>query len=268
MKKNRIERKFQELKKAGKKTFVAFITAGDPNLQATKQLILALPIAGVDILELGVPFSDPLADGLTIQSASERALAQGASLAKILNLIKEIRNKVKIPLILFSYYNPIFKLGIKKFIELSSEAEIDGLIIPDLPLEESKGIKIEVDKKGIDLIFLIAPTTTEKRMRAICRQAQGFIYYVSWTGITGARRELPDGIERNIENIRKSTSKPIIVGFGISNHEQIKRIENMNADGVVVGSAIVKVIEKNILNKNLVFKVESFVKELTHGHCN
>ncbi|OQX52815.1 MAG: tryptophan synthase subunit alpha [Candidatus Omnitrophica bacterium 4484_213] len=266
MQKNRIEKKFVELKKKGKKVFVGFITAGDPNLKVTEQLILRLPAAGVDILELGVPFSDPLADGTTIQRASERALLQGVSLTKILHLLERIKNKVRIPLILFSYYNPIYKLGIKKFAKLASDAEIAGLIVPDLPLEESKEIKEETDKKGIELIFLIAPTSPEKRIKAICRKSRGFIYYVSRTGVTGVRKEMPRDIKENVSKIKNFSSKPVVVGFGISNSDQIKQIKNMNVDGVVVGSAIVNVIEKSLRNKALVTKVENFVRKLT-GDC-
>ncbi len=262
---NRIERKFQELRRQNKKAFVAFITAGDPNLEITKQLILRLPSAGVDILELGVPFSDPLADGSTIQAASERALSQRVSLTKILDLLKRMKNKVRVPLVLLSYYNPIYKLGISKFAKLASDAEIDGLIIPDLPLEESKEIKEEANKKGIDLIFLIAPTSTERRIKAICKQSQGFIYYVSRTGITGVRKQIPKDVKENVQKIKDFSSKPVVVGFGISNSDQIRQIKNMNVDGVVVGSAIVNVIEKNLGDKNLVIKVENFIKRLTYG---
>lgn len=266
MPKSKIEKKFKELRRQGKKAFIAFITAGDPDLEITEQLILRLPAAGVDILELGVPFSDPLADGTTIQAASERALFKRVSLIKILNLVKRIRNKIEIPLVLFSYYNPIFKMGIKQFVKLACDARIDGLIIPDLPLEESKEIKKEVDRKGIDLIFLIAPTTQNRRLKAICRQSRGFIYYVSRTGITGVSKEIPKDIKENVQKIKDFSSKPVVVGFGISNREQIKTIENMNADGVVVGSAIVDAIEKNLRSKNLVREVEEFVFHLRHGH--
>ncbi len=266
MQKNRIDRKFAELKKKNKKAFIAFITAGDPNLEITKQLILRLPAAGVDILELGAPFSDPLADGLTIQRASERALSQGVSLTKILDLLKRMKNEVRVPLVLLSYYNPIYKLGIKKFAKLASDAEVAGLIIPDLPLEESKELKKEMNKQGIDIIFLIAPTSTEKRIKAICKQSQGFIYYVSRTGITGVRKEMPKDIKENVHKIKDFSSKPVVVGFGISNPGQISRIKNMNVDGVVVGSAIVNVIEKNLRNKDLVREVEKFIFHLGHGH--
>ncbi|MCK4859427.1 MAG: tryptophan synthase subunit alpha [Candidatus Omnitrophica bacterium] len=261
---DKIKAKFKELKKQGKKAFIAFITAGDPNLKVTEQLILRLPAFGVDILELGVPFSDPLADGLTIQAASKRALLQKVSLSKILNLLKKMKSRIKVPMVLFSYFNPIYKLGIKKFAEMASDADIDGLIIPDLPLEESKEIKEAVDKKGIDLIFMIAPTTTKKRTEAICRQSRGFIYYVSRIGITGIRKGLPDDIKENIEKIKKNTTKPVVVGFGISNSRQVKEVKNMNADGVVVGSAIVELIEKNFRKKNLLAEIENFINKLKH----
>ena len=258
----RIEERFAQLRRRNKKAFIAFITAGDPNLQITRELILSFPSVGVDILELGVPFSDPLADGATIQSASERALSQSVSLLKILELTKQIDRKRRPPLVLFTYYNPVHKLGIERFVELSAKASIEGLIIPDLPLEEAEEVRKFLHRREMDLILLLAPTTKKERMKIICQHSQGFIYYISRLGTTGARDTLPSDLKEKIKEIRKITSKPIAVGFGVSTSAQVKQIEDMGADGVVVGSAIVKVIEENLGRRDLLKRVLSFIEEL------
>jgi len=258
---NRIERKFLALKKQKKKAFIAFITAGYPSLKVTEQLIYEFDRIGVDILELGVPFSDPMADGPVIQEASGEALKKDAHLIDILNLVKKARRKVNMPLCLMTYYNPIFCFGEDKFIGLSSKYGVDGVIIPDLPPEEGRGFIKSANKAGLDVICFIAPTTTAERAKHIAGISRGFIYYVSLTGTTGARRKLPSDLIGHLRSIKKLTSKPLCVGFGISSREQVKKIQKAS-DGVIVGSAIIKKIKENIHRPALVKRVGSFVNNL------
>jgi tryptophan synthase alpha chain len=259
---NRIEQKFLTLKKQNKKAFIAFITAGDPNLETTRKLVLAFENCKVDIIELGVPFSDPMADGPTIQAASQRALKNGVNLIKILKLVAQIRKSSAIPLALMSYYNPILHYGEEKFIKDAAKSGVDGIIIPDLPPEEA-GILIKAGKKyHVAIIFFIAPTSTQARIRLVCRVSSGFIYYVSLTGVTGERKKLPADILNNIRTIKRICSKPLCVGFGISNAAQVKALSRFS-DGVIVGSAIVKAVEKNLHNHALVKNVSALVKKLT-----
>lgn len=259
---NRIDQKFKELNKRKKKAFIAFITAGDPSLAVTEQLVLALEKAGADIVELGVPFSDPLADGPTIQASSQRALQKGVSLNKILNLVASIRRKSKIPIALMTYYNPVFHFGEREFINKAKQAGVDGIIVPDLPAEEAGGLIKLAKKSDIATIFFIAPTTTTKRIKQIVKKSTGFIYYVSLTGVTGARRELPKEIVSHVRLVKRLTRTPVCVGFGVSTPVQVKAISRF-ADGVIVGSAIVNEIAKNSGKKNLVSRVVRFVAQLT-----
>ncbi len=258
---SKIGEKFEELGKKGEKAFIAFITAGDPDLETTGALVLELEKRGVDIIELGVPFSDPLADGPTIQAASERALKNKVSLKDILGLVKSLRRKVGIPLILFTYYNPIHRYGLEKLTRDAARAGVDGVIVPDLPPEEGKGLKAGAGKVGLDTIFLVAPTSTSERIKLIAKNSTGFIYYVSLTGVTGTRDTLTETIKPALKKIRCFTKKPIAVGFGISRPHQVKEIVSF-ADGVIVGSAIVKKIEENLGHKNLARLVGEFVEGL------
>jgi len=258
---NRIDKKFEELKTLKKKAFIAFITAGDPNLKVTEELVCSFEGVNVDIVELGVPFSDPLADGPTIQAASRRALAKGVTLKKILNTVKNIRVKTDIPICLMTYYNPVFHYGEKKFVEDVKKCGVDGLIIPDLPYQEAKVLIESARKHDVATIMFLTPTTTEKRMKEVVKAATGFIYYVSLTGVTGERKSLPSDIAGHIKSARKVSKKPICVGFGISNAEQVKAMSKI-ADGVIVGSAIVNEINKNVGKKDIVKKISIFVSKL------
>lgn len=261
---SRIEEKFKKLKEANQKALIPFITAGDPDLDTTKRLVIEMERAGADIIELGVPFSDPIADGPAIQKASYRSLKSGTTLKKIIGIVKELRRTTEIPLVLMTYYNPVFKYGISEFVRDATDAGVDGIIIPDLPPEEGEGIIEEGKRHNLNTIFLLAPTSTKERIKIVASASTGFIYYVSLTGVTGARESLPETVEASVNKIRKATDKPIAVGFGISTAEQAKRIASF-ADGVIVGSAIVNVIEKNIDKPDLIEKVSGFVKDLKSG---
>lgn len=261
---NRIDVKFRELKSTGKKAFIAFITAGDPTLKVTEKLVLAFERAGVDIVELGVPFSDPLADGPTIQAASQRALKGGVSLKKILKAVKNIRQKSRIPIALMTYYNPVFHFGQEKLIREARAVGVDGFIIPDLPFEEGAAFRGAARKNNIATILFLAPTTTKARMKKIVQASSGFVYYLSLTGVTGVRTGLPKDVVVNVRQAKRLTSKPICVGFGISTPGQVKAIARV-ADGVIVGSAIVREVAKNLKKKNLVNNVSRFVSRLAHS---
>ncbi|MBP7216216.1 MAG: tryptophan synthase subunit alpha [Candidatus Omnitrophica bacterium] len=258
---SRIHKKFVELRRRKKKAFIAFITAGYPSLTKTKQLVLAFEKVGVDIVELGVPFSDPMADGPIIQEASAQALRNKVTLASILKLVKEIRASSSIPICLMTYYNPIFCFGEKKFCAQASACGVDGVIIPDLPAEEASSLRAEATRHGIDVICFIAPTTTQKRMHYLVSIAQGFIYYVSLAGVTGPRARLPVGIQRQVGRIRACTRKPVCVGFGVSHRGQVKQIARM-ADGVIVGSAIVRMIKQYSKAPDCVKRVSALVGNL------
>lgn len=249
---NRIDEKFKELKKNGKKGFIAYVTAGDPNLRTTAELIPALEDSGVDILELGVPFSDPMADGLTNQKSSERALKSGTTVKKILLLVERVRRKSDIPIVLFTYLNPVFRYGWKTF----ENSGIDGMLILDLPVEESNEEKRILSSEGLKMIYLLAPTSTSKRISLTCKNASGFIYYVSRTGITGVRESVEKGVKPMVEKIKHFTNLPVAVGFGISKPEHVLEVSKY-ADAIVVGSAIVSRIGEGVR------KTSEFVKTLT-----
>jgi len=255
---NRIDEKFLQLRKEGKKAFIPFITCGDPDPFVSEKIVLTLEKAGADIIELGVPFSDPVADGPTIQASSQRALKEKIGLKKVIQMVREIRMKSKIPLVLLTYFNPIYQMGLEKFVQEARKAGVDGVIIPDLPPEEAGRLKALADKVELDLIFLVAPTSINERIKTISQLSRGFIYVVSVTGTTGARKEIPHRIKNVILQIRGYTDKPICLGFGISTPEQVKMIKGW-VDGIIVGSALVKVIERNIKNKCLLEEVENFV---------
>ena len=258
---NRIEKKFKVLKKNKDKAFIAFITAGYPNLNTTEKLILEFSRIGVDIIELGVPFSDPMADGPVIQEASQAALNKNTHLIDILKLVEKVRKVTQIPICLMTYYNPIFVFGEKNFVQAAYSCGVDGVIVPDLPPEEGKSLIKLAQKNKVDIICFISPTTSRERMKYIDSVTKGFIYYVSLTGVTGIRQSLPSDLISNLKTIKKLTSKPLCVGFGVSSPKQIKDIEKF-ADGVIVGSAIVRSIKENIGKKDLVKRVSSFVSNL------
>jgi len=258
---NRIEKKFQDLKKGNRKAFIIFITAGYPDLEATGRLILEFSKIGVDIIELGVPFSDPLADGPIIQEASQVALKNNVHLRDILSLVKKIRRQVNTPIVLMTYYNPLFCFGEERFVRAAKGCGVDGVIIPDLPPEEGRLFLDLARRACIDTILFVSPTTTQARMKFISRLSRGFIYYVSLTGVTGPRQKLPLDLKRKIKMIRKYTSKPICVGFGVSSRQQVGQIHKI-ADGVIIGSAIVKKIRDNIGKSDLIKRTVGFVKAL------
>lgn len=261
---NRIDQKFKKLHAHKKKAFIAFITAGDPDLKTTEQLVLAFEGAGVDIVELGVPFSDPLADGPTIQAASQRALKRHVNLEGILAAVKRIRQKSQIPVALMTYYNPVFHYGEERFAREARACGVDGLIVPDLPPEEGHGLIRAARQNGLATVFFLAPTTTPRRMKHIVNASTGFIYYVSLTGVTGARQELPASLTQQVRLAKRMTRKPICVGFGVSTPAQVRMVAK-TADGVIVGSAIVNAIDKNKGKKQLVANVARFVRELSRN---
>lgn len=258
---NRIDKKFKELKAQAKKAFIAFIMAGDPSLSATKKLIFELAKQGADIIELGVPFSDPLADGPTIQKASERGLKSRTTLPSVFNLVRNVRLEIETPIVFLIYYNLVFHYGLARFVKDAVASGVDGVVIPDLPPEESKDLRIVAKKCGLSVIHLLSPTSSSYRIKKISNASTGFIYYVSLTGTTGARKNLSEGLALNLKNIKRLTKKPVCVGFGISTREQVKELQKI-ADGAIVGSAIIKVIEQNIGKKDLVRRVGKFVRGL------
>ena len=258
---NRIEQKFLELKEQKRKAFIAFITAGDPDLKTTESLVLAFEKTGVDIIELGIPFSDPLADGPTIQASFYRALNRGASVKKILETVKRIRLKTPIPIAFMTSYNPIFHFGEEKFIKACAEVGVDGLIIPDLPPEEAGILRQLAKRFDISTIFFVAPTTQDGRIKSNTKASSGFVYYVSLTGVTGSQKAVARSVVQKINHIKRMTPKPVCAGFGISTPQQVKDI-SYAADGVIVGSAIVKTIEAHRGQKNLVGKVSNYVHSL------
>jgi tryptophan synthase alpha chain len=257
----RIGEVFKQLKEKKERALITYITAGDPDMETTEALIRCLAVHGADIIELGIPFSDPMADGPTIQLASQRALARPFSMESIFELVAKIRKDISIPIILFGYYNPFYQYGLKAITTDAKEAGVDGFLVVDLPPEEAIPLKTEVSAQGLDLIFLLAPTSTKERMTLVAKMASGFIYYVSVTGVTGAREKLAEMIEQYIIEIKKYSSLPIGVGFGISKPEHVRELSHW-ADAVIVGSAIIKVIENNLSNKNLLKAVGSYVASL------
>jgi tryptophan synthase alpha chain len=235
--------------------------AGDPSVSITERLIFELEKSGADIIELGIPFSDPLADGPTIQRSSERALKNQVNINSVSNLVSNVRLKTEIPIIFLTYYNLVYQYGLKNFVQKAKSSGVDGVIIPDLPPEESEELRSVAQSKDFSLIHLAAPTSSEKRLKKIAGAATGFIYYVSLTGTTGARKKLPEEIFEGLRKIKRLVKKPVCVGFGISTPRQVKAISRL-ADGVIVGSAIIKLIENNIGKKNLVKRVGRFVQKL------
>jgi tryptophan synthase alpha chain len=262
---SRIKTTFNHLKKKNETAVIPYLMAGDPDLGASKTLILEIAKAGADIIEIGAPFSDPLADGPTIQKAALRSLVHHTSIADVLGLVNDVRKESRIPLILMTYYNLIFHYGEEKFVNDAVAAGLDGVILPDLPPDEAGTFMPLAKKAGLDTIFLAAPTSTDERLKLVCKAAQGFVYYVSLTGVTGARTEIHQSIRESLLRIRTFTDKPIAVGFGISTPDQAAQVASWGADGVIVGSALVKVIEEYGKSPDLAAKTGEFVKALKQG---
>jgi tryptophan synthase alpha chain len=261
---NRIEARFQQLRAAGRKAFVVYIGAGDPHLEATRQLALEFDRVGVDVLELGVPFSDPLADGLVNQLAAQRGLESGTTPPKLLETVAAIRKQSQIPIVLYIYFNLIHRVGLERFINDAARAGVDGLLVLDLPPEESDNYEALMRKAGLNQIYLIAPTTPEDRMAAIVKRGAGFIYYISREGVTGMQSSIAANLAAQVAKIRAHTALPIVVGFGISNPEQAQAVAR-EADGCVVGSAVVHQIAKHGQTSELVKTVTQFVRVLAEA---
>lgn len=259
----RISRKFKQLKCEGRKALIAFITAGDPDLALTERLVPLMAAAGADIIELGIPFSDPMADGPTIQLSSERALSGGANLKSILAAVKNIRQACDIPILLMGYYNPVLAFGLESFCREAATVGVDGVLLVDLPPEEAGELVSFTKKHGIDFIPLLTPTSDISRINKIKKSGSGFIYYVSVAGVTGARSNVAEDIGSMVEKIRMETSLPVAVGFGISTPAQAGSVAKL-ADGVVVGSALVKLFEQ-FKGDELVLKVTDAVAALKKG---
>jgi tryptophan synthase alpha chain len=257
----RIENKFESLRDRKEKALIVYLTAGDPSLSMTNKLILGLEKAGVDILEIGVPFSDPTADGPVIQAASQRSLKAGTTLERVLNMVAEVRKVSEMPIVLFGYFNPIFAYGVKKFAHAAHESGVDGVLVVDLPYEEAGELRKYTDVVGINFISLIAPTTDKDRLKKIAAKASGFLYYISITGITGTAAPKIENIKNEVGKIRKITKLPIAVGFGISKPQQARDIARF-ADGVVIGSAVVRLIDENKNNRDLVKIVSDYIREI------
>jgi len=257
----RIEEAFRAAKRVGRAAFIPYITAGDPNLEVTVELVRALARAGADVVELGVPFSDPIADGPTNQRAAERALAAGTTLTGVLAAVEVIRQDLEIPIVLFTYANPVVRYGIDRFAEDASAAGIDGVLFTDVPAEEMTPFEESLSADGLDLIMLVTPTSGRRRMKAAARFGGGFLYLVSRTGVTGARKDLDSALGANVRAARKASKLPVAVGFGISSPEQVARVAAL-ANGVVVGSAIVSRIGALGACEELSEEIEKFATEL------
>jgi tryptophan synthase alpha chain len=260
----RIANTFRRLKKANEAALVAYVTVGYPSLDLTRRLVPIIGRQGADLIELGVPFSDPMADGATVQRASHAALEQGVSLSDCLSVAAEARRTNEVPLVFMSYYNPILKYGVEAFARDCAASGVDGLIIPDLPPEEAGELKQACDSAGIDLVFLVAPTSTDERLRKVAEMASGFVYCVALTGVTGARSELGEGVEAMLERVREHIDLPLVVGFGISKPEHVARVSRV-ADGAVVGSALINVIEAHPDEDEVILSVSEYVRDLKEG---
>lgn len=254
---NRIEERFAGLREARRKGFVPYICAGDPNLKRTVDVAFALEKSGADLLELGLPFSDPLADGIVNQLAAQRALAAGTTIRGVFDCVRQIRGRSQIPIVLYSYLNPIFQFGADKFHREAEAAGVDGLLILDLPPEED----VDLPKANVLHVRLIAPTTPADRIKGIAKNARGFLYYVSREGVTGAQESIASSLPKKVSDLRESSKLPIAVGFGISNPDQARQVAK-HADAVVVGSAIVDHIAKHGEKSDLIDKVGAFAKTL------
>jgi tryptophan synthase alpha chain len=249
------------LRSEGRRGFIPFITAGDPDLETTRALVVGLARAGAKIIELGVPFSDPVADGPTIQRSSERALRRGVGLSDVLAVVADARRETDVPIVLFGYFNPLLQFGVERFAEEAARAGADGVLVTDLVPEESADFNASLARRGLDQIFLVAPTTSDARLRSIAARASGFVYAVSRAGVTGARTELSDDASRLVARVREVSDLPVAVGFGISTAEQVSEVCTY-ADAAVVGSALVAEIEKHEGRADLVERVGNFARAL------
>ena len=258
---SRLDATFAALRARRERALVPYFTAGDPSIATTRQLVVEAARRGADVIELGIPVSDPLADGPVIQRATQRALAAGVTLPRVLELVREMRGEVSAPLVFLTYYNPILAFGLKAFCRTSVEAGIDGVIVADLPPEESGPLRAEAIAAGLDLIHLVAPTSTPERMRKIARASEGFIYLVSLTGVTGERTALAPELAQQLRALRAVTTKPVCVGFGIGTPEQAVLV-GQAADGVIVGSAIVRLVEQHAASRELLPRVGDFIAGL------
>ncbi len=258
---NRLDDAFARLKSTGDKALIAYLMAGDPGLSETEQLVLALEQAGADIIELGVPFSDPIADGPVIQQAAERALRSGTTLKKILGSVATLRRRTQVPLVLMVYYNSIHAMGVESFCRAAGDAGVDGVIVPDMPPDEAGPLRGPADAAGLHLIFLLAPTSTPARRTYVAKESGGFVYYVSLTGITGAKIQDMAEVGKNVAKIKAATRTPVAVGFGVATPDDARQVA-ARADGVIVGSAIVKRIMAAQQRTDLVPAVADFVASL------
>ncbi len=261
---NRIEETFASLKSAGRKALVPYIMAGDPDLETTAALVVELDRRGADLVELGVPFSDPIADGPTIQRAALRALDRGTTLRDIVDTVGPLRERSGVPIVLMTYYNPVLAYGVGDFSRDAARAGVDGLIVPDLPPEEGAELSDACRRHGLTVVFLVAPTSTVSRIELVNRHTTGFVYCVSLTGVTGARGKLADGVDEFMAQVRSHTDRPLGLGFGISSPEQANEASRL-ADGVIVGSAIVNVMEEHAGEPDLVRVVGEYVASLRAG---
>ncbi len=260
--KNRIQGTFDKLQTKGEKALIPYIMAGDPSLDMTKSLVLALAEGGADLIELGVPFSDPIADGPVIQQAAERALQAGTTLKKILSTVRSLRTKTSVPIIFMTYYNTMLAMGLAKFCTEAVAAGVDGLIIPDLPPEESGELyDATMAAGGPTVVFLLAPTSTPERRKAVSERTHGFIYYVSITGITGAQLTDLTLVKKNVQAIQKQSKKPVAVGFGISTPKQAHNVAQYS-DGVIVGSALVRTIAEQHHDPAILSNIKALTKKL------
>lgn len=257
---NRIDKKFKELKEKKEKALITYIMAGDPDLKMTQRSVLAIEEGGADLIELGVPFTDPLADGPVIQKAASRGLNSRTDIEAIFKFVKRVRQKSDIPIILMSYYNPIFQYGEEKFARHACQSGVDGVIIPDLPAGESDSWQEAARKMNVRTIFLLAPTSSYSRIKKVAKASSGFIYYVALTGITGSKLTITDEIRKKVKEIQKVSSLPVAVGFGISTPAEARQISR-GADGIIVGSAIVKKFE-NPSSSSLLPSLKRFIRSL------
>jgi len=257
----RIQTAFDELRTSGRKGFIPFITAGDPDLATTEQLLIELSQAGATVIELGVPFSDPMADGPVIQRASERALKHGCGLDEILALVSRVRRNIATPIILFSYFNPLLQFGTERLAKLAKSAGIDGMLVTDLTPEEAGPFETTLRANDLDMIFLVAPTSTDLRLELISKRASGFIYAVSRAGVTGTRESVSVEAEKLVDRMRKFSTLPVAVGFGISTRHQVEDVQQY-ADAAVVGSAIVQEIERVSGEPDVAKRIGEFVQNL------
>lgn len=256
----RIQDLFHTLKSEGRAAFIPYLCAGDPDLETSLEISRRILRAGVDLLEIGVPFSDPLADGLTNQLAAQRALDAGIRREDVFGMAKTLRREFETPIVFYTYYNLIHSMGIEAYVKACVEAGVDGLLVLDLPPEEADPLREAADSHGVDLVFIIAPTTRPERIEYIAERTTGFLYYVSREGVTGERSDLADDLDQSLEEIRKHTDLPVVVGFGISSPEQVRSVGSL-ADGVVVGSSLVRCIQENA--DNFAAAIQAYEKKAT-----